>query len=85
MCPLGRGKNAFLKRMDHYSASGFVFLVFSACVSSCIAFYLPGLAPVSYCEPGKVAREISNGSDCLVGAVSHSSSLFRYLAVSVDI
>ena len=31
----------------------FLFGLFNACVFQCTAFYLPGLAPVSYCEPGK--------------------------------
>ena len=74
---LGRSKDTFSKHMDRFSSSGFVFLVFSACISSCIAFYLPGLAPVTYCEPpGKQTNPA-----CLVGAVVLALALHLYFAV----
>lgn len=40
--------------MERYNSPGFVLLVLSAWISCCVAFYLPGLAPVSYCEPDKI-------------------------------
>ena len=39
--------------MERCNSLGFVWLFLSAWISCCAAFYLPGLAPVSYCEPGK--------------------------------
>ena len=42
-----------------------LFVILIACISHNTAFYLPGLAPVSYCEPGK---QTSPG--CLVSVFS---------------
>ena len=51
----------------------FLFVILTTSVSHNTAFYLPGLAPVSYCEPGK---QTSPG--CLVSVFSllsrHKSS-----------
>ena len=52
--------------MDRCSSPGTFILVFSAWISCCAAFYLPGLAPVSYCEKGKESKT------CLVSVVSGS-------------
>ena len=52
----GQRKSTFLKQMDHCSSPGTFILVFSAWISCCAAFYLPGLAPVSYCEKGKESK-----------------------------
>ena len=49
----GPGKTALSDRMERYNLPAFILLVLSAWISCCVAFYLPGLAPVSYCEPGK--------------------------------
>ena len=46
----GTRKNTLSKHMDRYSLSAAFFLVLSAWISCSVAFYLPGLAPVSYCE-----------------------------------
>jgi len=50
------GKTALYRHMERYSSPGFIFLILSAWISCCVAFYLPGLAPVSYCEPGKASN-----------------------------
>ena len=54
--------------MDRCSSPGTFILVFSAWISCCAAFYLPGLAPVSYCEKGKESKA------CLVSVVLGSIS-----------
>ena len=55
--------------MDRCSSSGTFLLVFSAWISCCAAFYLPGLAPVSYCEKGKQTNKA-----CMVSVVLVSIS-----------
>ena len=58
------GKTALYRQMECYSSPGLVFLVLSAWISCCMAFYLPGLAPVSYCEPGTASNPA-----CLVSII----------------
>ena len=51
----------FSKQMEHYSSLGLIWLVLCAWISCPAAFYIPGVAPVSYCETGK-----STNPACLV-------------------
>lgn len=61
---VGRESNVLWKHMGRYSSLGLNFLVLVVCICHCTAFYLPGLAPVSYCEPGKQTNPA-----CLVSVV----------------
>ena len=52
-------KTALYKHMEYYAhkgSPGFLLLVLSAWISCCVVFYLPGPAPVSYCEPGRASN-----------------------------
>ena len=51
----------FSKHMEHYSSLGWIWLVLCVWISCPAAFYLPGLAPISYCETEKSTNPV-----CLV-------------------
>ena len=68
---LGRKSNVFSKHMGCYSSLGLNFLVLVVYICYCTAFYLPGLAPVSYCEPGKQTNPA-----CLVSGVYDAFVIF---------
>lgn len=73
----GPGKTALSNRMERYN---FILLVLSAWISCCVAFYLPGLAPVSYCEPGKITNPA-----CLVSVWESLHIYFLHLSVSPSV
>ena len=68
-----RNRIVFSKHMEQYSSLGLIWLVLCTWVSCAAAFYLPGLAPISYC-----VTEKSTNPACLVrfGGVN-----FIYLAI----
>ena len=68
-----RNRIVFSKHMEQYSSLGLIWLVLCTWVSCAAAFYLPGLAPISYC-----VTEKSTNPACLVrfGGVN-----FLYLTI----
>ncbi|XP_068686162.1 transmembrane 9 superfamily member 2-like [Montipora foliosa] len=56
----------------------FLFGLFNACVFHCTAFYLPGLAPVSYCEPGNKSPGCSSKIELFVNRLDSVESVIPY-------
>lgn len=64
--------------MDRCSSPGTFILVFSAWISCCAAFYLPGLAPVSYCEKGKESKACLNKVELFVNRLDSVEAVIPY-------
>ncbi|KAM7425351.1 transmembrane 9 superfamily member 2 [Porites harrisoni] len=64
--------------MDRCSSPGTFILVFSAWISCCAAFYLPGLAPVSYCEKGKESKTCLNKVELFVNRLNSVKTVIPF-------
>lgn len=64
--------------MDRCSSPVTFILVFSAWISCCAAFYLPGLAPVSYCEKGKESKACLNKVELFVNRLDSVEAVIPY-------
>uniref|UniRef100_A0A672J3R5 Transmembrane 9 superfamily member n=1 Tax=Salarias fasciatus TaxID=181472 RepID=A0A672J3R5_SALFA len=65
-----------MKRRIHFGSVLFPLLIL--CFSSCSAFYLPGLAPVSFCEEGKDVDDCQKEIQLYVNRLDSVESVLPY-------
>uniref|UniRef100_A0A672J3T2 Transmembrane 9 superfamily member n=1 Tax=Salarias fasciatus TaxID=181472 RepID=A0A672J3T2_SALFA len=65
-----------MKRRIHFGSVLFPLLIL--CFSSCSAFYLPGLAPVSFCEEGKDIQLYVNRLDSVESVLPYEYDVFPF-------
>ncbi|XP_058942377.2 transmembrane 9 superfamily member 2-like [Pocillopora verrucosa] len=65
--------------MEHYSSLGWIWLVLCVWISCPAAFYLPGLAPISYCETEKSTNPVCLSKiDLFVNRLDSVESVIPY-------